>query len=380
MHRKLGILAAILLLCSLATAAPPAAAQNLVGLAGTVVDLQEKPMSDILVILKSVDTGVTYTLKTDKNGAYKQIGMRPGGYEVTLKHKDKDVVIATLKYQLQAVPENHLDINLKKLAAQSPEIEAARKRQEETQTKFEGMKAAFTAGQTKTDQADKARADMMKAPADQRAPLQDKVNGIYQEALQDFRQAEKLAPDKDPNLHLVYFRLGYVNEMMRNYNDSIAAYQKAIDLKPTSPEYYNSLGLALAKAGKIPEATQACEKASSLDPSKGAMGWLNLGIVLYNANRLPEAVEPLKKATTLNPNNPQAWYLLGGSLVAMMEVKQEGDKMIPVLKPGTVEAYQKCLELDPNGPWGAQAKEGLAQLQAMGAGVDTKIKVKKTKP
>ena len=63
-----------------------------------------------------------------------------------------------------------------------------------------------------------------------------------------------------------------------------------------------------------------------------------------------------------------------------MTMKTEGDKMIPVLAPGTVEAYQKCIDLDPNGPWGKQAKDGLAQLQAMGAGVETKIKVKGKKP
>jgi hypothetical protein len=57
-----------------------------------------------------------------------------------------------------------------------------------------------------------------------------------------------------------------------------------------------------------------------------------------------------------------------------MGFKQEGDKVIPILQPGTIEAYQKCIELDPNGPYGAQAKQGLEQLQAMGFGIETKVK------
>jgi len=36
--------------------------------------------------------------------------------------------------------------------------------------------------------------------------------------------------------------------------------------------------------------------------------------------------------------------------------------------------------LDPNGPWGAQAKQGLTDLQAMGAaGIDAKVNTKKKK-
>jgi tetratricopeptide (TPR) repeat protein len=381
MQRKLGLLAGILLLMSLGSSAPPAAAQNYAGISGTVTDVQGKPMVDYVVILKSEDTGTVYTLRTDKNGVYKQIGLKPGIYVITLKHKDKDQVIATMRYQIQADSANQFDIDLKKLVAmQTPEQEAAQKKQIEEQSKFENMKAAFMAGQTKSDEADKARAEMMKAPSAERSAMQPKVSGLYQEALQDFQHAQQAAPEKDPNLHIIYYHLGYVNEMMGNYDAAIAAYQKSIELKPASPDYQNSLALAYAKAGKAAEATQACEKTASLDQTKGATCWLNLGVVLYNANRLSDAVEPLKKAAAANPNNAQAWYLLGASLLANMTMKTEGDKMIPVLAPGTVEAYQKCIELDPNGPWGKQAKDGLAQLQALGAGVETKIKMKGKKP
>jgi tetratricopeptide (TPR) repeat protein len=377
MQRTLGILAVLLLICGMALAAPPATAQNVASMSGAVTDQTGKPLADLVVVLKHKDTGTVYTLHTDSKGEYKQIGIRPGLYDVTLKPKDKDVAIVTLGFNVQ-LGDNHFDIDLKKLLAQQSEEEAsARKKVEEDQKKFEGMKAAYAAGQAKADEADKARAEMLKAPAADRAGMKDRVNGLYQQALGDFQQAQQAAPEKDPNLHLVYHQLGYAYEMLGNYNDAITAYQKSIDLRPTSADYYNSLAVAYAKAGKLPEATQACEKAASLDPVKAGAGWLNLGVILYNANRLAEAIEPLKKATAASPNNPQAWYLLGASLVANMDVKTEGEKMIPVLKPGTIEAYQKTIDLDPNGQWGAQAKDGLAQLQAMGAGVDTKVKVKK---
>ena len=43
-------------------------------------------------------------------------------------------------------------------------------------------------------------------------------------------------------------------------------------------------------------------------------------------------------------------------------LKQEGDKLIPVITPGTTEAYQKAIDLDPNGTFGAQAKQGIEAL------------------
>jgi tetratricopeptide (TPR) repeat protein len=376
MQRKIGILAALLLLCGLVPAAPPVTAQSMAGVSGVVTDLEGKPLADVTVIFKSPDTGLSYTSKTDKNGHYSQVGMRPGLYDVTLKQKDQ--IIFTTKQPITPAPDNVFDIPFKEYARkESPEEAAARKKQEEEHQKFQGMKAHFDAGRAKADAAQQLRTEIAKAPADQRAPMQEKLKGLYQDALTEFQQSQQAASDKDPNLHVVWYNLGDTYDRMGKYQEAAEAYQKAIDLKPDVAGYYNNLGNVLAKLGKIPEATKAYEKSVALDPSNAAGVWLNSGIVLYNANRLADAVEPLQKATALNPKNPQAWYLLGASLVATMDVKQEGDKMIPVLKPGTVEAYQKCLELDPNGPWGAQAKQGLEQLQSIGAGVDTKVRVKK---
>ncbi|PYU16135.1 MAG: hypothetical protein DMG29_04790, partial [Acidobacteria bacterium] len=127
------------------------------------------------------------------------------------------------------------------------------------------------------------------------------------------------------------------------------------------------------------EATAAYEKSAALDPANAGTAWRNLGIELYNSNRMKEALEPLKKATELDPKNPQGWYLLGVALVNTMEYKKEGDKFIPILQPGTVEAYQKALDLDPNDPYGAQAKQGLESLEQMGLGIQTKVKTRPKK-
>jgi hypothetical protein len=48
--------------------------------------------------------------------------------------------------------------------------------------------------------------------------------------------------------------------------------------------------------------------------------------------------------------------------------------------PGTTEAYQKAIDLDPNGPYGQQAKQGLDQLNQMTGGISTQVGSKKKKP
>ncbi len=377
MQRKLGFLAGILLVMSLIAVAPPAAAQGLGSVSGIVSDPKGKPLPDVTVTLKNVEKGTVYTVKTDKNGGFKQIGLTAGDYKITVKAKDvEQPLVDNLACRVTGESDNRCDVDMKKLIEAQPEIEAQRKKQEEDAKKFGNMKAAFTDGQAKVEEADKARSEMLKAPPEQRSALQPNVTSLYQQALTSFQQAQQAAPEKDPNLHLVYYKLGYSNEMLGNYDEAIIDYQKAADLKPT-PDYYNTLALVYAKQGKLQEAMQACDKSSILDPTKGATAWLNLGVVLYNSNRLAEAVEPLKKATSLNPNNADAWYLLGASLLSTMQTKQQGDKITYVVTPGTAEAYQKYLALAPTGKFAGEAQASLQALQSLGAGVDTKVKVKK---
>jgi len=143
--------------------------------------------------------------------------------------------------------------------------------------------------------------------------------------------------------------------------------------------YYNNLGGILGRNGKIDDAMAAYQKSAELDPPNAAQAYRNAGITLYNVGKMKEAVEPLKKATELDPKSAQAWYLLGAALVGAMEYKQKGDKMEVIVQPGTVEAYQKAVELDPNGQYGQQAKQGLEALAQIAPGIDTKTKTGKKK-
>jgi tetratricopeptide (TPR) repeat protein len=248
---------------------------------------------------------------------------------------------------------------------------AAKKAADEAKAKFAAMKGHFDAGTTALEQAKGIRAQMDKMPKDQQASMQGQLDMTAGTAITEFQAALEGTAETDSNHPLVLAKLGESYEADGKYAEASDAYQKAVAGKP-DPAYYNNLGNCLARLGKTDEATAAYQQAIMLDPMNTAMYWRNLAVGLYNTGKIKESLDPLRKATDADPKSAQAWYLLGAALVYTMEFKQDGDKLVPVMQPGTMEAYQKAIDLDPNGPYGAQAKQGLEALQAMGIGIDTK--------
>jgi Flp pilus assembly protein TadD len=379
-QRNIWLRAALLVAAAaLAVVAPPRAAAQMDGaVSGNVLDVAGKPWVDMTVDAVS-DQGAKLTAKTDKDGHYSFHNMRAGVYTFTveLPAPNKPYEFAQIKVGSGETP--NVNVNFKDVLAKQGAAAAEQvKKQEEDKQKFTGMKQHFDAGIADLTQAQTAKADMAKAPADQRDTMKAQVTDLSGKAITELEAAKAGAPEKDQNLHLIWARLGDAYDVAGRPDDAANAYKQAVALKPT-PGYYNNLGGILGRAGKIDEAMAAYQKSAELDPANAAQAYRNAGITLYNVGKMKEAVEPLKKATELDPKSAQAWYLLGASLVGAMEYKQKGDKMEVIVQPGTVEAYQKAVELDPNGTYGQQAKQGLEALAQIAPGIDTKTKTGKKK-
>jgi tetratricopeptide (TPR) repeat protein len=99
-----------------------------------------------------------------------------------------------------------------------------------------------------------------------------------------------------------------------------------------------------------------------------------LGALLTNAGQAEPATVAFKKAIEVDPNYADAYYQYGISLMGKATLG-EGGKMVPVA--GTGEAFQKYLELAPNGPNAEAAK---ALLDSIGMKVETEFGKKKTTP
>ena len=135
----------------------------------------------------------------------------------------------------------------------------------------------------------------------------------------------------------------------------IEAAERAVNLKPDSPEYQRILGtlcgqiisgngLAALKYGKC--ALNAVNKAIELDP-KSSMAYLSHGVGNYYlppalGGGLDVAVQDFRKAVELNPKNADAWLWLG---IALRRVNQAGEAR---------QAIAKSVELNPNRVWAKQ--------------------------
>jgi tetratricopeptide (TPR) repeat protein len=381
---KMWAAAALFAAATIFAFAPAAKAQGSGSISGTILDVAGKPWQGLTVECVS-EQGAKSTATTDAQGQYSIRNLRTGNFTCTITKfpppNDKQQPIQMGQLHVTSDQEAKADMNFKDIMAhQGAAQQEQQKKQAEEKAKFEGMKAHFAAGQALLAQEKQAKDDLSKAPADQRDALKQKLTDLSNQAATEFQEAQKSLGEKDTsNLALVWGNLGQAYDLAGRNDEAAQAYQQAITMKPDDSGYYNNLGNVLAKANKLDDARAAYTKSAELDPTHAAMAWRNFGITLYNAGKGADAVEPLQKSAELEPNNAQTWYLLGACLVYKMTVKKVGDKDVPEFAPGTIEAYKKAVELDPNGPYGQQAKEGLQQLQQMSPGIDTSVNVKKKK-
>jgi tetratricopeptide (TPR) repeat protein len=347
---------------------------------GVCKDVQGNPVVNGVVVYSNLDTGQKYTLKTNKNGEYFSLGLSPGSYQVTLYNTADDQkagkeLFHFNKFQVR-LEENTLDFDLKK--------------EQENQAKGQGLSP---------EEFKKRQEDVAKQQKEQGTvkTLNEKLNaaktaadaGDYDTAIAALNEANQLDPSRD----LIWFKLGdYYRisaakqtdsaEKQKRLDSAVEAYQKAVDLKkaitndkdPSAAKnlaaYYNNLADAYSKSKKIDEAIKTYEMAAQVDPSSAAQVYFNEGAVLTNAGRADEANAAFDKCLAADPNRVEAYYQKGLNLLGKATL--QGDKTIPV--PGTVEAFQKYLELAPNGPNAQNAKDMLASI---GAPVETSFGTKK---
>jgi tetratricopeptide (TPR) repeat protein len=381
MRRLIPIWAALALTLLLAQIV---AAQGSTRVDGQVLDIQGNPWSDVTVDIQNPDNGQTFTLKTDKAGHFSQLLPRGGIYTIVLTNEKANLNKFSEKHSITDGQTNTIIINFKEILESQKGNPEEQKKAEDQANAFKNMKGHFDAGIAAMNDSNQVRQQLGSASADQKSALQDKLKADGQTAVTEFQQAEQGASPKDAKNHaLILANLGQAYDLAGDFPNAASSYQKAVDLQP-QPTYYVSLSTALAKAGaaekdpaatsqKVADAGAACDKATALDPTTAGTCWKNIGIVLNNKGDLKDAVMPFQKATQANPKDAQSWFLLGSAYTGMIDTKQEGDKVVYIIPPGTSEAYQKCIDADASGPYAPQAKAALDNIAQLSGGVQTQL-------
>ena len=165
------------------------------------------------------------------------------------------------------------------------------------------------------------------------------------------------------------YNLGYVYERLGERAKAIAAYKRAIELKPDFANAHSGLGVLYAKTGRIREGIEHCQKATQLAPDnielqrslatvywqaklynnaaevydnivrldpddKGALH--QLGVIYMGKRMYPEALAKFKRVLAIQPDDPLAHGALGTVYLKLGN------------RPAAMAEFQTVLRLDPN--------------------------------
>src|ERR1017187_3376018 len=343
----------LLLALAVGLSASFAFAQTTGTIKGVCKDMEGKPIAQAEVSWTGTESGHTYKLKTNNKGEYFSLGIVPGKYNVTLSKDGKEIF--HFNGVSVGLDEAALDFDMKK-----EQVSAAQ-------------------GQGLTPEQAKARAE---AAADA---------GDFETAISTLNEANQIDSTRD----LIWFKLGDAYrssapkqtdpaEKQKRYELAATNYQKAIDLRSASepakkePDnnvkmaaYYNNLAETYSKSNKIDDSMANYNKAAQLDPAHAGTYYFHEGAVLTNAGKLDDAIVAFDKVIAADPTRAAAYYWKGVNLVGKETTDKDNKIVAP---PGTAEAFQKYLELEPTGAYAEGAK---GMLTMIGASAETSFGTKK---
>ena len=375
-------------------AAVPAIAQNAT-VHGKVVNPAGQPVTDGKVeFTKDLDKPpkerkFINTVSTDAQGNYKASDVTPGNYLVVIEEQGKDI-----DFQQLSVKENDdktLDFDMTRaeyINSMTPEQKKALEEYKKNNAaavdankKIANLNATLATVRADLKAAQPTAGDVSKDVSDMKAAVDAKPDESilwisYGNTLE--AQGDHLAKaDKD-----AHKAVSGDPDAMKTYDDAIDAYKKGAELNAASKKpvpadqaaAWNGAGNALAKEGKPTDAAAAFENAVKVQPTSAGMFYGNEAAVLFNAGQTDAAAAAADKAIAADPTRPDPYFIKGQALIAKSSFDQKTQKIVP--PPGCVEAYQKYLQLAPDGAHATAVQE---VLQSLGEKVDTSYKAGRKK-
>lgn len=324
------------------------------------------------------DKKITNSFPIGQDGNYKGSGIAPGDYIVAVVTQDKSIDFQQVT--LKTGDDKTIDFDMSRadyIAKMTPEekkeIEAYKAKNAaaaETNKKIANLNAILATTRADLKAAQPTKGDVGKDVTDMKSAVDAKPD----ESILWITYGDTLAAQGD---HLNATDKATATQ---DYDAAVDAYKKGAELdaaskKPVPADQaaaWNGAGNVLAKEGKIPDATSAFENAVKAEPQNAGMFYGNQAAVLFNANQTDAAAAAADKAIAADPNRPDPYFIKGQALVQHATVDPK--TQLPVAPPGCLEAYQKYLQLAPDGSHADTVKEILA---GFGQKIDTKYKAGK---
>jgi tetratricopeptide (TPR) repeat protein len=348
---------------------------QITSLEGYVKGADGKPVEKAVVDITRTDIKGHYVCKSDKKGHYIYTGLPIGTYNLSLQVDGKEVdSIKGVKSHPGDPVEN--DFDLSKVAQtktsqkelQQQALATGQIPKELDKSLTPEQRAAMQKQIEESASRMKKNAALNKAYGDGTTAMEAKN---YDDAVKNFTEASTLDATQIAvwnslaGAYLARAKTKTGADFDADTQKGIESYQKSLELKPDDAGIHNNLALALAQAKKLPEAQAELEKAVALDPSSACKYYFNLGALEANAHQDDAATLAFQKAIAGDAGCAEAYYQLGNALMMKATTKPDGT-VEPF--PGTVEAFQKYLQVAPTGPNAESAK---LMIAAMGSKVET---------
>jgi len=275
---------------------------------GKVLDPDGNPVEKAEVtIVSQKSTTIRYEIKTDREGRFVQIGIRPGYYILSVKKTG--------------------------FAPGSKEIHVGVAGEETVEIK---LMSAQAAAEKSYSAADRAFLSGNKLYAEQK----------YAEAGAAYGEAIGL----DPANWAYRLNLGLALKKSGKTEEALAAFRKAVELNPESYSANKETGEVLAKAGQFAEAKPFYEKAAGLSPDDPDAQY-NLGVCQVNLGESEAALPRFEKTVELKPDYADAYFQMATILISQNKV------------PEAKAALEKFLALAPEHEKAGIAKQLLEYLK-----------------
>lgn len=121
----------------------------------------------------------------------------------------------------------------------------------------------------------------------------------------------------DPKHQAAILRLGILYEQQGKLDEALAAYERARDINPKSPDgvgaavsVHSVKGNLATRAGRLDEAITEFQEATEIQP-KNSANFYNLGLVYLKKNDLSSAEKVFEKVIALDPSEGEAYLSVG---------------------------------------------------------------------
>ncbi len=171
----------------------------------------------------------------------------------------------------------------------------------------------------------------------------------YEEAIASFDKALEIKPD----FHYAWFNRGVALRNLGQNEQAVASSDKALEFKPDFHQAWFNRGIALGNLGQYEQAVASYDKALEIKPDFH-YAWYNRGVALGKLGQYDQAVASYDKALEFKPDYHQVWNDRGAVLCDYLQRYEEA-----------IASFDNALQIQPD-DHGAWKNRGIAASKSRG--------------